>query len=150
MNIRSTRFTVLAGVLVLFAPFAAANQAEDTIIIINGYTPGVTPFISKVSLTASDLSYDYIFISTGGCGNNPPLIIDTDAALRWVNPVATPNALFAASLLIDNAVYETDGPTLKRVELDGTSNVLADYSSLGVLNFHHNIDPGKTGILLEA
>jgi len=252
MNIRSTRFTVLAGILVLFAPFAGSNQADDTTITINGYTPGVTPFISNVSLTASDttvlkeiqfkivpkpgsvtrplsttyanyylidrgfenqqtgeitlpvyglydgyantvtftysfmdgsskqanltittatyddtcgyesplivqprtdstdLSYDYIFISTGGCGNNPPVIIDTDAAVRWVNPTAEPNALFAASLFINNAVYETAGATLNRVELDGASSVLADYSSLGVLNFHHNIDPGKTGILLEA
>jgi arylsulfate sulfotransferase len=252
MNIRSTPFTVVAGVLLLFSPFAGSNQADDTTITIDGYTPGVTPFISNVSLTASDttvlkeiqfkivpkpgsvtralsttyansylisrgfenqqtgditlpvyglydgyantvtltysfmdgsskqanltittatyddtcgyksplvvqprtdstdLSYDYIFISTGGCGNNPPVIIDTDAALRWVNPVATPNALFAASLFINNAVYETDGATVDRVELDGATSVLADYSSLGVLNFHHNIDPGKSGILLEA
>src|SRR5205809_3956634 len=248
----SAGISIVAGVLVLFSPFAGSNQADDTTIRINGYTPDVTPFISNVSLTASDttvlkeiqfkivpkpgsvtrpisatyanyylidrgfenqqtdeitlpvsglydgyantvtltysfmdgsskqanitittatyddtcgyksplvvqprtdstdLSYDYIFISSGGCGNNPPVIIDTDAALRWVNPVATANALFAASLFINNAVYETNGATLNRVELDGASSVLADYSSLGVLNFHHNIDPGKTGVLLEA
>ena len=28
--------------------------------------------------------------------------------------------------------------------------MLADFSSRGVVNFHHNIDPGKTGMLLEA
>src|SRR5215467_11298323 len=54
MKIRSTQFTILAGVLVLFSPIAGSNQADDTIITINGYTPGVTPFISNVSLTASD------------------------------------------------------------------------------------------------
>ena len=55
-----------------------------------------------------------------------------------------------ASLFINNAVYETDGPTLNRVDLDGATSVLGDYSSQRVVNFHHNIDPGKTGMLLEA
>ena len=27
--------------------------------------------------------------------------------------------------------------------------MVADYSNIGVVNFHHNIDPGKTGLLLE-
>ena len=56
----------------------------------------------------------------------------------------------ASSLFINNAVYETHGPTLNRVDLDGASSVLRDFSSRGVVNFHHNIDPGKTGMLLEA
>ena len=252
MKILSKSSPIVAGVLILFSPIAGSNQADDTTITINGYTPGVTPFISNVSLTASDttvlksirfkivpkpgsvtrpltgtyanyylidrgfenqqtgeitlpvyglydgyantvtltysfmdgsskqanltittatyddtcgyktptviqprtdstdLSYDYIFISTGGCGNNAPVIIDTDAALRWVAPSIIPNSLMASSLLVHNAVYETQGPTLNRVDLDGASSVLADYSSQEVVNFHHNIDPGKTGMLLEA
>src|SRR4029077_13316120 len=252
MKIRSISITIVAGLFTLFVPFAGSSQADDTTITINGHTPGVTPFISNVSLTASnttvlktiqftvapkpgsvtrplsatyanyylvdrgfenqqtgeimlpvyglydgyantvtltyrfndgsskqanvtittalyddqwgyqhptvrpprtnstDLSYDYIFISTGGCGHNAPVIIDTDAALRWVNPTNIPNALMASSLLINNAVYETHGPTLSRVDLDGASTLVGDYSSHGVVNFHHNIDPGKTGMLLEA
>src|SRR5205823_10057648 len=43
-----------AGVLILFSPIAGSNQADDTTITINGYTPGVTPFIAYVNLTASD------------------------------------------------------------------------------------------------
>jgi hypothetical protein len=35
------------------------------------------------------------------------------------------------------------------VELDGAFKLLADYSNIGVLNLHHNIDPGKTGLLVE-
>jgi hypothetical protein len=108
------------------------------------------PLIVKARTNSTSLSYDYIFISTGGCGNNAPVIIDTDAALRWVNPANTPNSLMASSLFINNAVYETHGPTLSRVDLDGASTVLGDYSSRGVVNFHHNIDPGKTGMLMEA
>ena len=36
-----------------------------------------------------------------------------------------------------------------RIELDGTVLLVADYSNIGVVNFHHNIDPGKTGLLIE-
>jgi hypothetical protein len=35
------------------------------------------------------------------------------------------------------------------VDLDGAFELLADYSSIGVVDLHHNIDPGKTGLLLE-
>ena len=38
----------------LFVPFAWSNQADDTTITINGYTAGVTPFLSKLNLTASN------------------------------------------------------------------------------------------------
>jgi arylsulfate sulfotransferase len=257
MKIRTISITIVAGLFMLFVPFAGATQADDTTITINGHTPGVTPFISNLSLTASnttdlksiqftiepkpgsvtrplsgtyanyylvnrgfenpqsgditlpvyglyagranavtltyrfqdgsskqahttittaayddqcgynnatllqprtdstDLSYDYIFIMNGGCGNNSPVIIDTDNEVRWVSPTSISFALTAASLFINNAVYETHGPTLSRVDLDGTITVLGNYSNtLGsgdrVENFHHNIDPGKTGALLEA
>jgi hypothetical protein len=60
-------------------------------------------------------------------------------------------ALNAASTFFDNAVYVTEGAQLWRVELDGMPLVVADYSNnnLGIENFHHNIDPGKTGLFLE-
>ena len=99
---------------------------------------------------STDLSYDYIFISNGGCGPHAPVILDTDGELRWVSPANIRGALAAGSQFINNAVYDTDGPTLNRVDLDGATSVLADFSSRGVVNFHHNIDPGKTGMLLEA
>jgi hypothetical protein len=58
-------------------------------------------------------------------------------------------ALNAASTFFDNAVYVTEGKQLVRIELDGTVLVVADYTNIGVRNFHHNIDNGKTGLLLE-
>src|SRR5215211_1784659 len=108
------------------------------------------PTILQPRTTSTDLSYDYIFISTGGCGTNAPVIIDTDGELRWVNPSLIPNAISASSLLINNAVYQTHGPTLTRVELDGATTLTRDFTDRGVVNFHHNIDAGKTGMLLEA
>ena len=107
------------------------------------------PTVLQARTDSTDLSYDYIFVRSG-CGDFSPVILDTDGALRWVSTMGIPNALTASSLFLNGAAYETSGPTLNRVDLDGTITVLGDYSTDGVVNFHHNIDPGKTGVLLEA
>ena len=243
----SAGISIVAGVLVLFSPIAGSNQADDTTIRINGYTPGVTPFISNMSLTASDttvlkeiqfkivpkpgsvtrplsatyanyylidrgfenqqtgeitlpvsglydgyantvtltysfmdgsskqanitittasfndpcgyknptflqhrtsasLSYDY-FMVKGGCSDFSPAIVDTDGALRWVGTTG-----FSSNTagFFDNGAYLPHGSQLYRIELDGAVTLIGDYSDSGISYFHHNIDPGKTGILLEA
>jgi arylsulfate sulfotransferase len=94
------------------------------------------------------LSYDYIFVRSA-CGNFSPVIFDSDGAVRWVSAMPTQSALFASSIFFDNAVYVTELSQLFRVELDGAFKLLADYSNMGVRNLHHNIDPGKTGLLIE-
>src|SRR6266513_306269 len=97
----------------------------------------------------SPLSYDYIFDSSA-CGTFSPVILDSDGALRWVSTLPTMSALFAASTFFDNAIYATQGSTLFRIELnDGSVSVLADYSNIDVVHLHHNIDRGKTGLLIE-
>ena len=97
---------------------------------------------------STQLSYDYIF-DRSACGDFSPVILDSDGALRWVSPLPTESALFASSTFFDNAVYLTQGSQLFRIELDGTVLVVADYSNIGVVNLHHNIDTGKTGLLIE-
>jgi hypothetical protein len=95
------------------------------------------------------LSYDYIFDSSS-CGDFSPIILDSDGALRWVSPLPANTALFAASTFFDNAVYMTQNSQLFRIEVnDGSINLLADYSNIGVEHLHHNIDRGKTGLLIE-
>jgi arylsulfate sulfotransferase len=244
--------SIATGLFILIVSFAWSNQADDTTIRINGFTAGPTPFLSKLSLTASNtavlktiqftitpkpgsltrplsgtyanyylvdrgfenpqtgeimlpiyglyagydnnvtltyrfmdgssrqanttittatfddqgcgynnparlvprtnstpLSYDYIFDSSS-CGTFSPVILDSDGALRWVSPLPTMSALFAASTFFDNAIYRSEGSRLFRIELDdGSLSVLADYSNLGVVHLHHNIDRGKTGLLIE-
>ena len=252
MKILFASITIVTGLLIAFAPFAGSNQAGDTIIAINGSTPGATPFLSSLRLTASntavlkeiqftitskpgsvirplsgtyanyylvnrgfenpqtgeimlpvyglyagrtnivnltyrfmdgsskqasttittatfndegcgynnptklqprtnstDLSYDYIF-DRSACGDFSPIILDTDGELRWVSTLGTGGALIATSTFFDNAIYVTGGPRLFRIELaDGSVSLVTDYSNLDVTTFHHNIDPGKTGILIE-
>ena len=47
---------IATGLCILFVPFAGSNQADDTTIRILGFTPGVTPFVGKLNLTASNTS----------------------------------------------------------------------------------------------
>jgi arylsulfate sulfotransferase len=239
--------TIVAGLFILFVPFAGSDQADDTIIRINGYTPGATPFIANLHLTASNtsvlksiqftiapkpgslsrplsgtyanyylldrgfenqqtgdivlpvyglydgysnvvtltyrffdgsskqanitiattsfndpcgyknptflqhrnsaaLSYDYIMVK-GGCSNFSPAIVDSDGALRWVGTTGFGSN---TSGFFDNGVYLPHGSQLYRIELDGAFTLIGDYNDSGVSYFHHNIDPGKFGLLLEA
>ncbi len=50
----------------------------------------------------------------------------------------------------DNGVYLPNGSQLYRIELDGTFISIGDYADIGVTYFHHNIDAGKFGVILEA
>src|SRR5882762_413076 len=246
MKIRSTLVTVVAGVFIIFSAVAGANQADDTTITITGKIPGVTPFLSKLTLqvsnttvlksiqfaidqkpgsvtrplsgtysndylvsrgfehppeiilpvyglyaryantvrltyrfldgsskqavtnittatfndpcgydnptilqrrtNATDLSYDYIMVK-GTCSNFEPAIVDTDGALRWVG---TGGISVGSAIFFDNAVYLGHSHQLFRIDLDGALSLVGDYSSLGITNFHHNIDRGKVGIILDA
>ena len=96
--------------------------------------------------STAPLSYDYILVK-GACSLFSPAIVDTDGALRWVGTsgfATTPTTFF------DNAVYIPNGPRVYRMDLDGAVTQVGDYSNLGITFFHHNIDPGKVGIILDA
>ena len=105
------------------------------------------PTILQARTNSRDLSYDYIMVK-GFCSYfEQPAIIDTDGALRWVGTAIIPTGSF---IFFDNAVYLGHGPLITRIELDGAFSRIGDYSSLGIVNFHHNIDRGKVGIILNA
>jgi arylsulfate sulfotransferase len=104
------------------------------------------PTILQRRTNATDLSYDYIMVK-GTCSDFEPAIIDTDGALRWVG---TGGISAGSAIFFDNAAYMGHGHQLSRIDLDGTVTLVGDYSSLGITNFHHNIDRGKVGIILDA
>ena len=83
----------------------------------------------------------------GSCSNFAPAIIDTDGALRWVG---TAGISIANAIFFDNAIYLGHGHQLTRIELDGAFTLVGDYSSLGIVNSHHNIDHGKVGIIVDV
>ena len=104
------------------------------------------PIVVQQRTNARDLSYDY-FMVKGSCSDFEPAIIDTDGALRWVGSAGIS---IGSATFFDNAFYVGHGHQLTRIDLDGTVTLLADYTNLGIINFHHNIDHGKVGIILDA
>lgn len=145
-----------SNLVTLTYDFFDGSLKEDTTTIPTGSFTDLcgisTPTVLKARTDTTDLSYDYMLVR-GACGSGngiSPVIVDTDGAVRWISPFATNAILTAASTFFNGAVYITEGSTLNRVDLDGTITPVADYSGLGVLNFHHEIDPGSTGMILEA
>lgn len=104
------------------------------------------PTVLQARTDSTALSYDFMMVK-GRCSTFSPAILDTDASLRWVGPAGI--ASYTATFF-NNAVYLSELTTLYRLDLDGTVTMLKDYSSEDVVNLHHNIDLGKTGLLLEA
>ncbi len=104
------------------------------------------PSVVQARLPGTTLSYDFIMLKSYA-DPTTPIIIDTDGEIRWVG---TAGVSSQPSAFFDNAFYLTSGTSLLRTELDGTTTTVADYSSIGVTGFHHNIDPGKTGMILDV
>ena len=141
------------AVTLTYSFFDGSSKQDSTTITTAAFDAAPCSFQNPTILQArtdsTSLSYDYIFVRSG-CGDFSPVILDSDGALRWVSTLSVPQALIGSSLFYNGAVFAGVGTTVSRVDLDGTITQLGDYSGEGVLNFHHNIDPGKTGLLVEA
>jgi arylsulfate sulfotransferase len=108
-----------------------------------GYKQGT---VVQARTRSTTLSYDFMLLKDN-CSHASPAIMDTDGALRWVGTAGAANV---ASAFFDDAIYIGSGTQLVRNELDGTARPVHDYSGIGVIYLHHNIDPGKSGLLLEV
>jgi arylsulfate sulfotransferase len=130
----------------------SARSHQDKRFTITITTPAYdggtysNPTVVQPRLQGSTLSYDFILLKNYA-DPNTPIIIDSDAEIRWVGTagVAAQNCI-----LFDKAFYVTSGTQLLRTEFDGVTAVVADYSGIGVTGFHHNIDPGREGMILDV
>jgi arylsulfate sulfotransferase len=121
-------------------------------LVINITTPAYdggtysNPTVIQPRLPGTTLSYDFILLKSYA---DPitPIIIDSDAEIRWIG---TAGVGAQNSILFDNAFYVTSGTSLLRTEFDGVTTPVADYSAIGVTGFHHNIDPGREGMILDV
>jgi hypothetical protein len=104
------------------------------------------PTVVQPRLPGSTLSYDFVLLKNYA-DPNTPIIIDSDAEIRWVG---TAGVGAQNCMLFDNAFYLTSGTSLLRTEFDGVTSPVADYSGIGVTGFHHNIDPGREGMILDV
>ncbi len=131
-----------------------SSSEEVTTITTDGFNHPCdldSPTVLQPRSDDKSLSYDYMLVK-GGCGGGfEPVIVDTDGALRWVSPAGFS---ILPSTFFDNSVYQADGTSLYRVDLDGTVTLLADYTDFGDPDaqgtfLHHNFDRGKFGIILD-
>ena len=137
-------------VIITFGLSGRFNQIKRFAVTITtpAYDGGTysNPTVVQSRLPGTTLSYDFILLK-GYAQNNTPIIIDSDAEIRWVG---TAGVGAQNCILFDNAFYVTSGTSLLRTEFDGLTTPIADYSAIGVTGFHHNIDPGREGMILDV
>lgn len=108
-----------------------------------------SPTIVKKRVPGSTLGVNF-FAMKSVLGT--PVVVDSDGETRWSGAsAAISNADSSSSAFHDNAfiVGDRSAPRLTRLELDGTYSTSSLVPASPYLNFHHNIDPGKIGLLAE-
>ena len=139
---RKNRVTLTVG-------FKDGTSRTSTLSIATPSYDGGTysnPTVVQPRLPGTTLSYDFIMLKSYS-DPTTPIILDSDAEIRWVG---TAGVGVQPSILFNNAFYLASGTSLLRTDFDGTTTTVADYSRLGVTGFHHNIDPGRDGMILDA
>jgi hypothetical protein len=117
---------------IVTAPYVDPNGVYDSPNILTSRAP------------ASALGFDF-FAMKSRLGT--PIVVDTDGNVRWLGTDVIDSL---SSAFYDNGfvVGEQTSPTIRRFELDGsvseTQVIAPDYR-----NIHHNIEPGKWGLLVE-
>lgn len=91
------------------------------------------------------LGYDFILLKNNA---TTPVVMDTDGNIRWAGAGITkaPSSTFLSGRFLAGS---TEAPTLYRIELDGTSSTV-NLSDPTLANFHHDLVPGKVGMLAEV
>ena len=101
------------------------------------------PTILQPRAAGSSLDYDFIALKSTRAS---VVVIDTDGAVRWIG-TGTPSA---ATVFTDNGfvVGNPGSRAIQRLELDGTVTA-STVDDPSLLQFTHNIDPGKVSLLAE-
>ncbi|MEP6955666.1 MAG: aryl-sulfate sulfotransferase [Chthoniobacterales bacterium] len=138
-----------ANTVTLAYRFADGSSKQATVTIATQPFDDACEFnnaiVRQPRSPSTELSYDFILVSSR-CGTHSPTIIDTDGKVRWVG---TSGVLNYTSRFYRNGIYLADGPRVLRMELDGDVSVIGDYSSVGAVDLHHNIDLGKSGLVID-
>ncbi len=104
------------------------------------------PQIVQARTKDTSLSYDYLLLKDAS-SETTPLLLDTDGEIRWAGFAGN---VGGNSIFYNNGFYVTNGAFILRAELDGGGDTLGDYADQGVLTFHHNIDVGRDGIIMDV
>jgi hypothetical protein len=101
----------------------------------------------RTSRTTANLGFDYFYLKATGS----PVVVDTDGQIRWTGD---PTIADAGHSIVDNGSFVIGNSTslgITYAQFDGTSTQgqVTSPQSPTYTDFHHNIDPGKTGFLAE-
>jgi arylsulfate sulfotransferase len=124
-----------------------SSQVVRTQIATGPYTDDQSvydhPNILKSREPGSSLGFDFFAMKSG---RTSVVVVDTDGEVRWVGS-GVPSF---ATVFTDNGfvVGSPSSGQLQRLELDGTMST-SQVADPAVVDFSHNIDPGKVGLLAE-
>jgi hypothetical protein len=114
-------------------PYEDPNGIYDHLAILKPRGQGTT------------LGFDF-FVLKSNLGS--PVILDSDGAVRWVG--AGVSSAFSSALVGDGFVIGgQSAPSVYRLGLDGSLSSEDVLPTPPYINFHHNIDYGKQGLLAE-
>ncbi|MBB3179151.1 aryl-sulfate sulfotransferase [Variovorax sp. Sphag1AA] len=103
------------------------------------------PVVMKARAAGDSLGFNYFYMKSN---LGSPVVVDTDGQMRWAvpSPMPSPSSLFVDDRFVigDSTPIET-----RRLELDGTASESLLVAT-DIIDFHHNIDPGKVGLLAEV
>lgn len=112
------------------------SSCRDTLV---GATRVVSPSASV------KLDYSFFMLKAWACDAHP-IVMDIDGNIRWVG---TAGGAQQGSTFFRNNFYVGNGSDLYEITPFGDYVSVGNYSADGYSNFHHNIDPGRDGMLLE-
>lgn len=112
------------------------SSCRDTLV---GATRVVSPSASV------KLDYSFFMLKAWACDAHP-IVMDIDGNIRWVG---TAGSAQQGSTFFRNNFYVGNGSDLYEITPFGDYVSVGNYSAAGYSNFHHNIDPGRDGMLLE-
>jgi arylsulfate sulfotransferase len=129
--------------------FADGSTQSIPVTVVTGayaslHAVYAAPVVLKARAPASALGFDFFLVKSN---LGPPLIIDTDGAVRWVGhgvASGSSSALRGKEII----VADLNGNGFHRMQFDG-SFVSTPIASQSLLRFHHNVDAGRTGFLGE-
>ncbi|MET0983557.1 MAG: aryl-sulfate sulfotransferase [Telluria sp.] len=125
----------------------ASTHVERLTVAAPAYTgPAAiynTPQV-RTPRTAASPGFDYLMLQSG---LGSPAVVDTDGHLRWIGsgPGNAFSTMFNGDAFLVGSATTAE---LFRVGLDGTYTA-TPLASTRYTNFHHDLTPGKTGILAE-
>lgn len=131
----------------------ARQTGDPTSLEVDISTPAYTdptgiyanPTIVTRRAAGSSLGFDFMYVKSA---LGSPIILDTDGEIRWAAPGVS-NSISSTLVGDTFTIGNPAQPTVWRLRLDGNLTQ-TDLTASGYVDFHHDIDWGKHGVLAEV